>query len=147
MAAPGGVEDVELVGLRQGGNALHLVVRGDAGEVALVVAMPADTALSLRHLYGPATPRCPVPPDAHVDLLLRCLLAADATARVVVRRQGSPAFRLRVDAPAGPVDLDLGVVDAVRLLTSGHFPVLLEAPGPGTDWDTALRALIDPPAP
>lgn len=138
-------DDVDVVSLQLGTRALQLVVQGTSGNTSLVVCVPDATVLALSHLFGPATPRCPVAPDAHVDLLLRGLLAADATARIVVRREGSPAFRLRVHGHESAVDLDLDVIDAVRLLTSGQFPVLLETPGPGRDWDAALRTLTDPP--
>lgn len=140
------LEDVEVALLQLSDRALQLVVRGKGGNVRLVVCVPDATVSALSHLFGPSTPRCPVPPDAHVDLLLRSLLAADATARILVRREGSPAFRLRVQGHEGAVDLDLDVLDAVRLLISGQFPVLLEARGTGFDWDAALRTLTDPPA-
>jgi hypothetical protein len=137
--------DVELVALRLAGRALHLVVRGGGEDTCLAVGMPDATAAALAHLYGSGTPRCTVLPDAHVDLLLRSLLAADATARLVIRRHGSPAFRLRVDTPSDAVDVDLDILDAVPLLTSGQFPILLAAPGRPIDWDAALRTLASDP--
>lgn len=115
------------------------------GHTTVSIPVTTGTAHALRHLHAARACRCgPSTTDpTEVGLLLRVLDGPDAPRPSVVVGGGDPpAFWLRVESSGARRELELNVVDAVSLLSSGRLAVRLVDTTVG-DWDAGLRELID----
>lgn len=124
---------------------VHVALETAHGQTTVAVPVTTGTAHALGHLHAARACRCgPSTTDpSQVDLLLRILDGVDATRAVIVVRGGDqPAFWLSIAASGPRRELDLNIVDAVSLLSSGRLPVWLVDTAV-RDWNAALRDLID----
>lgn len=136
----------ELAVLRATDDELVMVLQVDGSDVPVHLPIDAATRRALQRvhaLYG-HHPSCRAPAPAGPDLLRRALRAAGAWPLCLLVRPGpEPAFWLRIVAAGDPVELDLGVVDAVAMLLAGDLPIVLT----DTDhdpWQQAIDQLLPP---
>lgn len=122
---------------------LELHVR-DQDAVVMHVDVPPAVARALPHIHAlhGHVDSCAAAPDVSVDLLIRCCHLLGGSPQMVIVRPGpTVGFWLRVAADGQVTDIDLGLLDAVVLLASRRLPIAVELPE--TDWDRALRRLVD----
>ena len=140
--------EARLLAMQARPDGLGLLLDAGGTHLTVDVGLSERSAHALHHLHvlhggghpcaAAAQRQAPV-----VDALLRAVRAVGGTPRALVVRGGAePAFWLRVDGPDGSRDVDLDVLDAAALLLSHRLPLRLAA-GTVTDWDAALRSLVD----
>jgi hypothetical protein len=130
--------------LHSDGDSLVVLVEVDGRDLPVTVPLSHAAAHALRHLYALHGHRwgCPGGVQVHVDLLRRSLQAAGAWPLcVLIRPDPDPAFWLRVMTGEGPVEVDVGVLDAAALLLSRRFPIAVVGADAGVWEDTFGRLL------
>lgn len=141
-----GLRSCRAVFVRADDQTLTLLLDASGHDVPVTIPLPERAAQTLDHLailHGHSQ-GCGAAPDVHVGLLVRSLRAAGAwPLLLVVRPAPAPAFWLRVMTTDGPVDVDVGVLDAAALIMSRRLPLALVDTG-ADPWERTIAQLQQP---
>lgn len=141
-----GLQPCKVVCLNADEQELVILLEADGHDIPVHVPVPRTAMAALPHLaalHGHASGCRAGKGDVHVGLLKRSLRASGSWPLCVVVRPGdTPAFWLRVVREDGPVDVDLGILDAAALLMSRQVPVVVDL-SVDDPWARTFATLLD----